>query len=176
MTDTAGLTSQPIVDIVVPVRNEEHDLAPSVRWPGLGSQVGRFAAIGVVSTIAYVGLYSLVRSFEPAALANALALVTTTVANTAANRRLTFGVRGRADLVRDHLAGLAGLAVALTVTTVSIGLLEVAVARPGRTVELVVLVGANALATICRFGLLRALIARDAAPAATSILLERTSS
>jgi glycosyltransferase involved in cell wall biosynthesis len=144
--------------------------------PGLGSQVGWFAAIGVVSTIAYVGLYSLVRSFEPAMLANAVALVTTTVGNTAANRRLTFGVRGQADLVRDHLAGLAGLAVALTVTTVSIGLLEVVVARPGRTVELVVLVGANALATVCRFGLLRALIARGAPPAATSINLERTPS
>ena len=143
---------------------------------GLGVQVGRFAAIGVLSTIAYVGLYSVARAFEPAALANAVALIATTVGNTAANRRLTFGIRGRADLFRDHLAGLAGLAVALTITTLSIGALETTVVHPSRTAELVVLVGANALATICRFGLLRALIARNGRREAASVNLERTPS
>jgi glycosyltransferase involved in cell wall biosynthesis/putative flippase GtrA len=143
---------------------------------GLGSQVGRFAAIGLVSTAAYLGLYSLVRSFEPAALSNAVALIATTVGNTAANRRLTFGVRGRTDLVRDHLAGLAGLAAALTITTLSIGVLDSTVHHPSRATELLVLVGANALATVCRFGLLRALIARNGRQAATSIHLERTPS
>ena len=146
------------------------------RRPGLAGQVSRFAAIGVISTIAYVGLYSLARAFEPAALANAAALITTTVGNTAANRRLTFGVRGRNDLLGDHLAGLAGLAVALTITTLSIGLLETTVDHPSRVAELLVLVGANALATICRFGLLRALIARAGRRDATPISLERTPS
>ena len=143
---------------------------------GLGSQVGRFAAIGLVSTAAYLGLYSLVRSFEPAALSNAVALIATTVGNTAANRRLTFGVRGRTDLVRDHLAGLASLAAALTITTLSIGVLDTTVHHPSRAAELLVLVGANALATVCRFGLLRALIARNGRRAATPITLERTPS
>ena len=144
--------------------------------PGLGGQVGRFAAIGLVSTLAYIVLYSLVRSVEPAPLANALALITTTLGNTAANRRLTFGVRGRTDLVRDHLAGLAGLAVALVITTSAVGLLDLTVSRPGRTVELAVLVVANAIATVCRFGLLRVLIARGSRPAASPINLERTPS
>jgi putative flippase GtrA len=143
---------------------------------GLGGQVGRFAAIGLVSTAAYLGLYSLVRSFGPAAVANAAALLATTLANTAANRRLTFGVRGRADLVRDHLAGLAGLAAALTITTLSIGVLETTVRHPSRAAELVVLVGANALATVCRFGLLRVLIARNGRHAAPPTNLERTPS
>ena len=143
---------------------------------GLGGQVGRFAAIGVISTIAYVGLYSLARAFEPAALANAAALIATTVGNTAANRRLTFGIRGRADLFRDHLAGLAGLAVALTITTLSIGALETTLSHPSRTAELLVLVGANALATICRFGLLRVLIARNGGRGTTPVNLERTPS
>ena len=177
----ATSSSSPIVDIVVPVYKEAHDLERrgtpvAERSVGLGSQVGRFAAIGVISTIAYVGLYSLVRSFEPAGLANAAALITTTVANTAANRRLTFGIRGRADLLRHHLAGLAGLAVALTVTTLSIGALETTVAHPSRTAELLVLVGANALATICRFGLLRALIARSGRRDSSPVNLERTPS
>jgi putative flippase GtrA len=144
--------------------------------PQLGGQVGRFAAIGVVSTLAYIALYSLIRSVEPASLANAVALIVTTVGNTAANRRLTFRVRGRSALVRDHLAGLAGLAAALVITTSAVALLEVTVARPGQTVELAVLIAANGLATICRFGLLRGLIARGHRPAATPINLERTPS
>jgi putative flippase GtrA len=148
----------------------------SAHAPSLAGQAGRFAAIGVISTIAYVGLYSLARSFEPAAIANAAALITTTVGNTAANRRLTFGIRGRADLLRHHLAGLAGLAVALTITTLSIGLLETTVAHPSRTAELLVLVGANALATICRFGLLRVLIAHGGRRDTTPVNLERTPS
>ena len=39
------------------------------------------------------------------ARANALALAITAVGNTAANRRLTFGMRGRAGLVRQHALG-----------------------------------------------------------------------
>jgi putative flippase GtrA len=53
--------------------------------------------------------------------ANAPALALTAVANTAANRRLTFGIRGRADLLHRaarpvELAGLvlAGLAATMT--------------------------------------------------------------
>jgi putative flippase GtrA len=143
---------------------------------GFGRQVGRFAAIGVVSTIAYLALYSVLRTLEAAPLANALALIATTVGNTAANRRLTFGVRGRSDLVRDHLAGIAGLGVALAITTAAIGVLELALAHPGRLIELAVLVAANALATVCRFGLLRALIARGGRSGSTSVTLERTPS
>ncbi len=41
--------------------------------------------------------------------ANAVALALTAVANTQANRRFTFGVRGRQDLVRHHLSGAARL-------------------------------------------------------------------
>ena len=43
------------------------------------------------------------------AAANALALALTAVANTQANRRFTFGVRGRAGLLRQHAAGARGL-------------------------------------------------------------------
>ena len=53
-----------------------------------------FCAIGVVSTLAYAVLYALLRGAVAAPAANAIALVVTAVGNTAANRRLTFGVRG----------------------------------------------------------------------------------
>ena len=61
--------------------------------PGLFAQLARFSVVGVVSTVAYVVLYVVLRGAMPALAANALALLVTAVANTAANRRLTFGVR-----------------------------------------------------------------------------------
>ena len=128
--------------------------------PGaIGGQVVSFALIGVVSTLAYVALYGALRSVASAGIANGLALVATAVANTAANRRLTFGVRGRRSLVRDQAAGLVAFAVALALTSSAIALLGWLVPGAGRSTEVVVLVGANALATAVRFVLLRGLIA-----------------
>ena len=60
--------------------------------------------VGVASTLAYAVLYVLLRGPFPAFTANLLALLLTAVANTAANRRLTFGVRGR-DALRHQLQG-----------------------------------------------------------------------
>src|ERR1700710_2333815 len=58
------------------------------------SQVARFVAVGIASTVAYALLYVLLRGTLAAGAANAVALASTAVANTAANRRLTFGVVG----------------------------------------------------------------------------------
>jgi putative flippase GtrA len=132
------------------------------RRPGLSPLVNRFrrlstfAAIGVASTLAYVVLYSVLRTVAIPAVANAIALLTTAVANTAANRRLTFEVRGRDGLARDHAVGLAALGVALALTSISLAALDVVAPHPGRLTELAVLVAANAAATLVRFVLLRA--------------------
>src|ERR1035437_3393124 len=84
-------------------------------------QVASFGAIGVVSTLAYVALYALLREVRtPAAVANVVALVMTAVANTAANRWLTFHVRGRASMARDHAIGLIALGVALAITSAAL--------------------------------------------------------
>src|ERR1700754_352001 len=63
---------------------------------GLPGQLIRFAAIGVVSTLAYLVFYALMRGPLGAIDANLVALVVTAIGNTAANRRVTFGVRGGA--------------------------------------------------------------------------------
>jgi putative flippase GtrA len=99
-----------------------------------------FGVIGVASTLAYVALYAWLRQGVSAGLANAVALLATAVGNTAANRRLTFDVRGRSGLARDHAAGLAALGVALAITSASLGLLDALAPHHGRTTELVVLV------------------------------------
>ena len=135
-------------------------------------QVASFGAIGVVSTLAYVALYSLLREAAPAAAANATSLVLTAVGNTAANRWLTFGVRGRGGLARDHAVGLMALGVALAITSASLVVLNAVAPHHGRSVEVVVLVAANATATLVRFLLLRLALDRRrhaGTPAAPSL-------
>lgn len=122
---------------------------------GLAQQVLRFGAVGAASTLAYVLLFLALRGGLGAQGANALALVLTAVANTAVNRRVTFGVRGRRDAGRHQLQGLVVFAVGLAVTSGSLAGLHAASGAPARSVELVVLVAANLLATLLRFLLLR---------------------
>src|SRR6185437_12489820 len=74
---------------------------------GMVKQIVRFAAIGVASTLAYLLLFGLFRLGVGAQVANFLALSVTAVANTAANRRLTFGIRGRAGAARHQVQGSA---------------------------------------------------------------------
>ena len=62
-------------------------------WLAVSSR--RFAGVGVVSTLAYLLLFIALRARLGAQPANLVALLVTAVANTAVNRRLTFGVRGR---------------------------------------------------------------------------------
>jgi putative flippase GtrA len=156
-------------------RSSSHSTAP--RLGGLGHRLGRealaFGAIGVVSTALYAVLYLALRSVTGPAVANAIALVLTAVGNTAANRRLTFGVRGRDSILRDQAVGFVALGVALAITTASVGLLGTLAPGSGRLVELAVLVVANALATVARFVLLRTLIAGDRSAAPTSVATPR---
>jgi hypothetical protein len=73
---------------------------------GMPNQLVRFAAVGVLSTLAYLVLFAALRPLGGAQLANLLALLITAVANTAVNRRLTFGVRGPENLLRHQVQGL----------------------------------------------------------------------
>jgi putative flippase GtrA len=123
-------------------------------------QVGAFAAIGVVSTLAYVALYALLRPLASAEVANVTALVATAIGNTAANRRFTFSVRGRAGMARDHAAGLLALGAALAITSASLALLSRVAPSAPHAIEIAILVAANAVATVARFLLLRLVLDR----------------
>jgi glycosyltransferase involved in cell wall biosynthesis len=115
------------------------------------SRVLRFMAIGVLSTVAYALLYLVLRQWLPADAANALSLATTAVGNTAANRRLTFDVRGREGLVRHHLLGALVFVFALALTSGALAALHAAVARPSHLLEVSVLIVASAVATVSRY-------------------------
>jgi putative flippase GtrA len=126
-------------------------------------RLARFAAIGAVSTAAYILLYAALRMQLSGPVANALALVVTAAGNTAANRHLTFGVRGRRHRVRHHLGGIAALLLALGITTVAVDTLGAVDHGASRPLEVTVLVGANLLATAVRYRVLRRMLARPSA-------------
>ncbi|WP_184696324.1 glycosyltransferase [Saccharothrix tamanrassetensis] len=121
---------------------------------GLFRQLVRFAAVGVASTLAYLLLFVLLRGGLGAQGANLVALLVTAIGNTAANRRFTFGVRGRRGAGRHQFEGLIVFGLGLGLTSGSLALLH-HFSTPGGTAELAAVVGANLLATVLRFLLLR---------------------
>jgi putative flippase GtrA len=135
---------------------------------GLPKQFARFGAIGVLSTVAYLLLYLVLRLGMPAQAANGIALLTTALANTAANRRLTFGVTGRASWLRHHMQGLGIFGLALVLTSGALAGLHILSAHPSRSAELAVLVLANIAATVMRFVLLRGWVFRTDLARSTS--------
>ena len=123
---------------------------------GLAAQLLRFAAVGAVSSVGYVLLYIALRPATGGQAANALALLLCALANTAANRRLTFGLRGRAGALRHQAQGLLVFTVGLALTSGSLAVLHHTTSTPARTTEVGVLVAANLAATLVRFLLFRA--------------------
>ncbi len=134
---------------------------------GLVGQVVRFALIGLLSTIAYLALFVLLRTVTGAQAANLMALLVTALANTAANRRLTFGIRGPDGRARSQVQGLLVLALGLGLTSGTLAGLHAWDDQPHRLTELGLLVLANAVATLLRFLLFRGWVFR-ARPTTTS--------
>ena len=120
----------------------------------LGMQLAMFALVGVASTLAYAVLFLLLRGPFSAFTANLLALLVTAVANTAANRRLTFGVRGQEGALGHQVRGLVVFAIGLGVTSGSLWLLH-ASGSTHRGAEVVVLTVANLVVTVMRFVAMR---------------------
>ncbi len=138
------------------------------------ARLTRFLAIGVVSTIAYALLFLVLRAPLGPGLANALALAVTAVANTQANRWLTFGLRGRENLLRQHAMGAAVYVLTLGLTSGALLVMHALDSDPSRAVELCVLVVASACATVTRFVALRSWVfarraRRALTPAVTAI-------
>ncbi|MBS1907393.1 MAG: bifunctional glycosyltransferase family 2/GtrA family protein [Actinobacteria bacterium] len=127
------------------------------------TQLVRFGVIGVLSTVAYALVYLVLQVLMPAQTANFLALLTTAIANTAANRRFTFGIRGRAGATTHHLQGLVVFGLAWALTSGSLVLLHATDPHPGPFAEVGVLTVANLVATLLRFLLLRIWVFRDPA-------------
>jgi putative flippase GtrA len=126
--------------------------------PRLFGQLVSFCVIGAASTLAYAALYLLLRQTMPAQAANFVSLLLTAVANTAANRRFTFGVRGTGGRLRTQGQGLIVFALGLAVTSGSLALLHHGDPAASHSVELAVLIAASVVATLLRFVLFKAWI------------------
>ncbi len=122
---------------------------------GLTRQLVRFGVVGVFSTVAYLVLFLLLRDPLGSQGANALTLLITAIANTALNRRFTFGVVGRQRMTRHQLQGLIVFGLALGLTSGTLAVAHSINSAPPASVELALLVAANAVATLMRFLLLR---------------------
>jgi putative flippase GtrA len=120
----------------------------------LGMQVGIFLVIGALSTAAYAVAYLALRTPMGPLWANFTALLVTAVANTAANRRFTFGVRGPRDAVRHQVQGLLLFGAGLAATTGSLAVLH-ASGSTNRALEVTVLSVANLAVTVLRFVAMR---------------------
>ena len=132
---------------------------------GLAGQLMRFAAVGVASTLAYLAIYAVLRLAVRPQGANLIALLVTAVANTAANRRLTFGVRGTGRAWRHQAQGLVVFGIGLALTSGALALLHALSDAPARAVEMTVLIVANLVATGVRFLMLRVWVFRSWRPA-----------
>ncbi|MDV6312302.1 glycosyltransferase [Gordonia amicalis] len=118
---------------------------------GLVGQLARFCVVGVASTIAFAVLFLALHSFLGAQVSNLVALAITAVLNTAANRRFSFGVRGRDSALRHQLFGLGVFLFGWLVTAGSLLLLHTVAPEATKHIELIVLVIANLVATLTRF-------------------------
>jgi putative flippase GtrA len=121
----------------------------------LAWQLPRFGAIGVASTVAYIIFYLALRSFLSPLAANLVSLLVTAVGNTAANRRVTFGIRGSTGIAVHQARGLIAFVTGLALTTGALLALQAGDPHAGNAAQVGVLVLANLLATMSRFVLYR---------------------
>jgi putative flippase GtrA len=128
--------------------------------PMAATHLARFASIGVVSTVADLGLFLALRPALGAMGANAVALAVCSTANMAANRRITFSDQAPFRRRDQWLGGLAVFATSLALT--SAALLAVAgIGASSVTSDLIAIVAANGVAALVRFILLRAWVFRN---------------
>ncbi|WP_433422547.1 glycosyltransferase [Microtetraspora malaysiensis] len=147
MWRVARRTLSGAVRLPVPAR-VRHAALPA----GMARQLPSFAIIGAISTAAHLAIFWLLRGVMPAVAANAVALLVTAIANTAANRRFTFGVTGTSGALRHQIEGLAAFLIGLALTT---GILALLPAGASRGTELAGVIVANGAATLARFLLMR---------------------
>ena len=126
--------------------------APIGSSRSMRAELSVFAVIGVLSTVLHLGGFVVLRQvMDSAAAANAVALLVAAVANTWANRRWTFGVRGRAGAVRHQVQGLLVFALTLGLTTAGLDLLQVTMPSAPTWLQTLVVAVTTAVATAVKY-------------------------
>ena len=120
----------------------------------LAGQLARFASVGVVSTLLFAALVALLSGPLGLLVADLVALGVCSVANTAANRRLTFSLQGRAGRARQYAGGLALVALPVALTLLAVAGIEL-FGVGALWVRVTALAAASAAAAAGRFVALR---------------------
>jgi putative flippase GtrA len=148
------------------------DLAEGQRRPtpvGTGGEIVTFAKVGVLSTVAALGLFLVLRDPLGSMTANVVALAATAGLNTAANRRWTFGLRGRVGRARMWRRASAVHCSGLVITTAALAVAQ-AVDGGSLGTELILLSAASAVSTGLRVLLMPAwVLSRRASPSAPTL-------
>jgi putative flippase GtrA len=122
-------------------------------------QLAVFAVIGAASTVVHLSGFVLLRQVvDSAQVVNGAALVVAAMTNTWANRRWTFGVRGRERAALHQAQGLAVLGLTLAMTSGGLWLLGVVAPSAGTRVQTGVVAVTTALATGVKFLSMRWLV------------------
>ncbi len=151
---TTELRTKPSYPPKAPAQKEHHSRS-------LIAQILRYTIVGGASTVFYSILYVILRTFAAPLMANTLALLISTVANTAVNRSFTFGVRDQGKAVPHQVQGLLIFGLGLVLTSSSLTFLTWLAPVTSQVLEVIILIGTNALVTLLRFVLFRAWIFED---------------
>lgn len=143
----------------LPVDDIAGRMGRGFRDGGLVGQATRFAGVGAVSTVLHLGLFALLAGgLGSAQLANTAALVIATVFNTWANRRWTFGVRGRARAVQHQVQAFTVFGITWAMSAAGLALLHLAASAPPTWAQTAVIAVANVVSTVLRFVAMKAWI------------------
>ncbi|HET7762306.1 MAG TPA: GtrA family protein [Phycicoccus sp.] len=111
-----------------------------------------FGVVGATTTVVHLGGFVVLRYLLDAPQpANGAALVVAAMTNTWANRRWTFGVRGREGAARHQVQGLLVLGLTLAMTSGGLWLLDALSPAAPTWAETAVIAVTTALATAVKF-------------------------
>jgi putative flippase GtrA len=120
----------------------------------LSGQLARFASVGMVSTVVFAALVALLAGPLGLLLADLVALGVCSLANAAANRRLTFSMQGRAGRGRQYAASLVLAVLPVGSTLVALGGVA-ALGIHALAAQVAILAASSATAAVARFVALR---------------------
>jgi putative flippase GtrA len=130
----------------------------------VGATELRFALVGLGSTLAHLSLFTvMLRVVGTSQMANLVALIIATVANTAVNRRWTFGVRGSTAALRQHVQAFAVFLVTWALSGAALAVLHRIASDPPPLVQVAVVGLSMAGSTVLRFVAMRVWIFRSVA-------------
>jgi glycosyltransferase involved in cell wall biosynthesis len=118
-------------------------------------QRSRYAGVGILSTAFYLAVFFLLRDHLGTYEANVVALALSTIGNTIAHLRFTFGPRSGMRMRQATVAGCLAFATGVALTTLCLGLEEVLGITSASSEGLAIVIGIVAAAFV-RLVLLRA--------------------